>query len=214
MESTSYNNKETTIKDVINSLRGSLSQYLPESCFIALSISVIIWYFPITTLLFISSVYLVNTLSERETPIIFNSCNPNAKIPVRGSTHSAGLDLHCCSEDFVIEPNTRKLVSTGIKLVSCPENVYLRIAPRSGLSCKGIDVGAGVVDRDYRGEIKILLINNGKDNFCISKDSRIAQLVCEKIMYPEVILRSLCKDEVSQPLVKTRGEGGFGSTKE
>jgi dUTP pyrophosphatase len=203
-------------KETIALLQGMFSHYTAKSYLVIFSIQIIIWYYPITTLLFISSMYLVNTLleGEGETPIILNACDPDAKIPVRGSSHSAGLDLYCCSEDIVLEPNTRHLISTGLKLVSCPENVYLRIAPRSGLSCKGIDVGAGVVDRDYRGEIKILIINNGKDNFTISKHSRIAQMVCEKILYPNVIVQGLGKDETSQPLVKTRGEGGFGSTKQ
>ena len=75
---------------------------------------------------------------------------PEAKVPVRGSDKAAGMDLHA-SEDCVINPQERRLVSTGVA-VALPNSTYGRVAPRSGLAVKnGIDVLAGVVDEDYRG---------------------------------------------------------------
>lgn len=129
---------------------------------------------------------------------------PEATIPTRGSEKSAGLDLHS-AEDCTIEPRERKLVSTGIA-VALPSNSYGRVAPRSGLAVKhGIDVLAGVVDEDYRGEVKVALINLGTEPFVVSKGDRIAQLVIESISRPVV--------EVVESLEETaRGAGGFGST--
>lgn len=130
--------------------------------------------------------------------------NDGAKPPLRGSEHAAGYDLFS-NEDKIIEPGDRALVCTGIQ-VSIPEQHYGRIAPRSGLACKfGIDVGAGVVDSDYRGKVKVLLINNGKEPFIVNKHERIAQLILEKISnLPLTIVKDLNATE--------RGDGGFGST--
>ena len=82
----------------------------------------------------------------------------NGKTPTRGSDDAAGLDLYA-SQPVEIQAGTRALVPTGIK-VKLPTSTYGRIAPRSGLSLKGIDVAAGVIDRDYRGEVQIVLVNN------------------------------------------------------
>lgn len=129
---------------------------------------------------------------------------PDARIPVRGSEKAAGIDLHA-SEDCVINPQERRLVSTGIA-VALPPYSYGRVAPRSGLAVKnGIDVLAGVVDEDYRGEVKVALINHGSEPFVISKGDRIAQFIVESITRPVI--------EVVDNLEETtRGVGGFGST--
>lgn len=129
---------------------------------------------------------------------------PEATIPTRGSEKAAGLDLHS-SEDCIIEPRERRLVSTGIA-VAVPTNSYGRVAPRSGLAVKhGIDVLAGVVDEDYRGEVKVALINLGSEPFVVNRGDRIAQLVIESISRPVI--------EVVESLEETvRGAGGFGST--
>jgi dUTP pyrophosphatase len=105
-----------------------------------------------------------------------------------------------------IYPGNRSLVSTGVA-VKLPPGVYGRVAPRSGLSVKnGIQVGAGVIDADYRGEIKVLLFNQTLDNtFEVEPGDRIAQLICERCELPEVIQ----VEELDDTL---RGEGGFGST--
>lgn len=129
--------------------------------------------------------------------------SPEANIPTRGSKGSAGYDLYS-NEDYSFSPRERKLISTGIS-ISVQPDCYGRIAPRSGLSVQGFDVGAGVVDSDFTGHIKVLLINNSKNTQSIKKGDRIAQLILEKIYTPEIeTVDELCSTE--------RGENGFGST--
>ena len=83
---------------------------------------------------------------------------------------------------------------------------YGRIAPRSGLAHKNfIDVGAGVIDSDYRGNVGVILFNFGEQDFEVKKGDRIAQLICEKIEYPDLI-------EEEELAESERGDGGFGST--
>ena len=109
----------------------------------------------------------------------------HAKLPIRGSKGAAGYDLHA-AEKCVIQANTRGVVKTGIA-IEIPKGLYARIAPRSGLSVKkSIDVGAGVVDRDYRGEIGVVLINHSSKDFEVNVGDRIAQMILEQIKTPEV----------------------------
>ena len=134
----------------------------------------------------------------------------DAICPSYGSEYSAGLDINSYL-DYEIPPNSRKLISTGISFALSGDdsiNYYLRVAPRSGLSVKfNIDIGAGVIDYDYRGEIFVCLINNdNKNTFVIKKGDRIAQLIPTKIIRFENI-------EVVNELPETnRGNKGFGST--
>ena len=132
-------------------------------------------------------------------------CHPDAKCPQRKTVGSAGFDLYAC-ENKVIRSQHRSLVSTGLK-IQIPLDCYARIAPRSGLAVSEIDVGAGVVDSDYRGELKVLLINNSTNDYHVDKGDRIAQLVIEKIYKDdfEVVDEDVLDNSV-------RGEGGFGST--
>ena len=106
----------------------------------------------------------------------------------------------------VLPAGKRHLVRTGLEL-AIPPNHYGRVAPRSGLAVKaGIDVMAGVIDEDYRGEVGVVLVNLGDEPVTINVGDRIAQLLVEKIGKPEVV-------EVFQPLDATeRGANGFGST--
>jgi dUTP pyrophosphatase len=104
-----------------------------------------------------------------------------------------------------MEPGQRAAVRTGLS-VAIPEGFYGRIAPRSGLALRaGIDVLAGVVDCDYRGELLCVLINHGDDPFSVMPGDRIAQLIIEPIATP----RAEWVDELSRTL---RDQGGFGST--
>jgi dUTP pyrophosphatase len=136
--------------------------------------------------------------------LLVKRLNEHATLPARGSPLAAGYDLSS-SEDVGIPKGTRGLVGTGIAF-TVPHETYGRIAPRSGLAVKkGIQVGAGVIDRDYTGEVKVVLFNHGDEDFVIKKGDRIAQLIIEKIEMPEVKL-------VDELLVTERGEGGFGST--
>lgn len=135
-------------------------------------------------------------------------CREDSYLPVKGSPGAAGYDI-ISAEDVVLTPLERKLVSTGIKII-IPPHLYGRIAPRSGLALKkGIDVGAGVIDSDYRGEVKVLLFNFGSEEVSLPKGSRIAQLIFEKIETPEVV--SITNDEFMKYDTE-RKDGGFGST--
>ena len=104
----------------------------------------------------------------------------HAVAPMRATEGSAGYDLSS-AVDAVIPPNGRLAVSTGIA-VGVPEGTYGRIAPRSGLAYKfGIDVFAGVIDADYRNEVKAILYNSGDQSFVIK--SRVATCVAESLSY-------------------------------
>jgi len=97
---------------------------------------------------------------ERE-KLRIKKLDPKAFIPTKGSEHAAGYDLYSI-EDTVVKSKDKKLISTGISM-SIPVGNYGRVAPRSGLAVKNfIDVGAGVIDADYRGEVKVLLFNFGE----------------------------------------------------
>jgi dUTP pyrophosphatase len=140
----------------------------------------------------------------------------DAQVPVYGSQFAAGMDLFS-AVDLEVPAQTRKLVSTGISVSwetsegewdEHPENYYLRIAPRSGLSVKNnIDIGAGVVDSDYRGEIFVCFVNNSLDKpYSIQKGDKIAQMILTRfVQFRDVVI-------VDQHTETARGEGGFGST--
>ena len=134
----------------------------------------------------------------------FKRLHPEARLPTRGSARAAGLDLYAV-EHLTIEPGGRAAVRTGIA-VAVPPGFYGRVAPRSGLAVRhGIDVLAGVIDSDYRGEILCALVNHGREPFEIEPGARIAQLVVEAIATPEPAW--------AEDLEETdRGAGGFGST--
>jgi len=137
-----------------------------------------------------------------------------AYMPKKGSAMSAGYDINSIGEDQ-IEPHTRRLVKTGVFLRKMPLDMYIRIAPRSGLAVKqSIDIGAGVVDPDYRGEIRVLIINNGDETYCVKEHDRIAQLIFEKFE-PDTILECSLPDNtllIEEEGDLERGDGGFGST--
>ncbi|GFQ86852.1 deoxyuridine 5'-triphosphate nucleotidohydrolase [Trichonephila clavata] len=128
----------------------------------------------------------------------------NAKIPTKGSKLAAGYDLYS-AYDYVVPAQGKVLAMTDIQ-VQVPSGHYGRVAPRSGLAVKNfIDVGAGVVDEDYRGNLGVVLFNFGSEPFKVVKGDRIAQFICEKISYPEL-------EEVENLDDTERGKGGFGST--
>lgn len=130
--------------------------------------------------------------------------HPEALMPEPGSEDSAGYDLHSV-EEATLWPGQRKTISTGLRL-TCPAGTYFRIAPRSGLaSMHGIDVLAGVVDRDYTGVISVVLLNTGGHTIDIEPGVRIAQGIFESYLKPDL-------NQVDSLDVTARGEGGFGST--
>ncbi len=129
-------------------------------------------------------------------------------IPRLASKFASGIDLYSAEkETVVLNSGDIKLISTGIK-ISLPVGYEAQIRPRSGLAYhNGITVlnSPGTIDSDYRGEIKIILINHGKKDFFINRGDRIAQMVFQKVVYP--VLK-----ETNQLDQTKRGEGGFGHT--
>ncbi|XP_017321161.1 deoxyuridine 5'-triphosphate nucleotidohydrolase, mitochondrial isoform X2 [Ictalurus punctatus] len=134
----------------------------------------------------------------------FAKLSEHATAPTRGSAKAAGYDLYS-AYDYSIPPMDKAIVKTDLQ-IAVPAGCYGRVAPRSGLAAKHfIDVGAGVVDEDYRGNLGVVLFNFGKETFEVKKGDRVAQLVCERICYPDLQeLKTLDETE--------RGAGGFGST--
>lgn len=128
----------------------------------------------------------------------------SSKLPSRGSAMAAGYDLYA-SEGVAIKARSRALVPTGIA-VAVPVGTYGRIAPRSGLAIKhGIDVGAGVVDADYTGEVRVVIFNHDDGDYTIKTGDRVAQLIIEKIETPDVL-------EVNELQETPRSASGWGST--
>lgn len=137
--------------------------------------------------------------------IKYQKLHPDAREPARGSIHAAGCDLYAV-EDTILTANRQVAVRTGIAFaIPLDANCYGRIAPRSGLAFRyGVEVLAGVIDPDYRGEVQVILrISEGQ--FEIKKGDRIAQIIFEQYRIPVWYLRDNL-DETK------RGEGGFGST--
>ena len=136
--------------------------------------------------------------------LLIKKLSEHALIPTRASPGSVGYDLYSI-EDMHILPYQRGIVCTGIA-ATIPMGVYGRIAPRSGLAIKhGVQTGAGVIDPDYTGELKVILFNHGSEKFEIKKGDRIAQLILEKCETPLI-------DEVEEIKDTQRGTRGFGSS--
>ena len=132
--------------------------------------------------------------------------NENAIIPAYQSELAAGFDLHSV-EDYVLKKGERKLIKTGLAFEIEP-GFEVQIRPRSGLAFKhGITVlnTPGTIDADYRGEIMVLLINLGEEDFEIKKGERIAQAVIAPVVQAEFV-------ETYELSDTKRGKGGFGST--
>ncbi len=130
--------------------------------------------------------------------------SPTAGLPVRASSGAAGYDLFA-AQTAVVPAKGKVVVPTDIA-IAVPLGYYGRVAPRSGLAVKSfIDVGAGVIDSDYRGPVGVVLFNFSDSDFMAAQGERIAQLILEKIATPEV-------QEVTDLDETARGDGGFGST--
>ena len=139
-----------------------------------------------------------------EISISFQKLSEKAKVPTQATFSDAWYDL-CSVESYTIKPGERKLYKTNIT-TAIPDGYYGRIAPRSWLAYKhGIDVLAGVIDSGYRGDIWVILINFGTEDFVVNEWDKIAQFIIEKCHYVE-------RQEVDQLPESQRGEGWFGST--
>jgi len=134
--------------------------------------------------------------------------NEDIPLPKQMSEWAAGFDLHAAvSETLVLEPGQRALVPTGFAM-AMPKELEAQVRPRSGLAYKhGITClnSPGTIDADYRGEVKVLLINLGSEPFAVKRGERIAQIVFQRL--PQVSLTEV--DELPETV---RGEGGFGHT--
>ena len=127
-------------------------------------------------------------------------------VPKYASDHAAGMDLRA-NEPVELAPMQRFAVGTGIR-VAIPEGYEGQVRPRSGLALRqGLSIpnAPGTIDADYRGEVKVILVNLGEEPVLIRKGDRIAQLVICPVVRAELIVADELPDTV-------RGEGGFGST--
>ena len=127
-------------------------------------------------------------------------------VPAYATAHAAGLDV-VSAEDVTLEPGGRHAVATGFAM-AIPEGYEVQVRPRSGLALKhGISLPntPGTIDADYRGELKVILINRGEEPFVIARGDRIAQLVAA----PVQVARFAEVEELDET---ARGAGGFGST--
>ena len=142
---------------------------------------------------------------DAKPPVLkFAKLSPNAHTPTKATPLAAGYDLYA-AHDGMIPAKDRGVIKTDLQ-VALPRGCYGRVAPRSGLAAKNsIDIGAGVIDGDYRGNLGIVLLNFGREPFVVNKGDRIAQLICERIYYAEL--------EECESLDRTeRGTLGFGSS--
>jgi dUTP pyrophosphatase len=138
--------------------------------------------------------------------------HPNAKIPVRSTNHAAAYDLYT-PEDGIINPHNKAIVKTGISIripqLPPPLRVFGSMRSRSGLSARNsIEVGAGVIDEDFGGDLCVILYNHSGKDFKYSAGDRIAQLILTPYIAPDVVE----VDELSELENDNRGTGGFGST--
>ncbi len=141
-------------------------------------------------------------------PRVFTSLKPGACLPVYKTSQAAGADISSCLEHpLTLNPGERLLVGTGI-FIALPDGFEAQIRPRSGLALEhGVTClnSPGTIDSDYRGEIKVILINHGKLPFIIKDGDRIAQLVISPV-YKADFLQCDSLDSTD------RGTAGFGST--
>lgn len=135
-----------------------------------------------------------------------DNCNP---VPPSYSTFgAAGADIRACiTAPVVIKPGERALIPTGL-LFEIPEGYEIQVRPRSGLALKhGITClnSPGTIDSDYRGEIGVILINTGKEDFTVENNDRIAQIVLSPVIRADFVTTGILSET-------ERGSGGFGST--
>ena len=132
----------------------------------------------------------------------------NIPLPSYATVGSSGMDIRAAlNKPLIIKPKQIELVSTNLK-VEIPIGFEIQVRPRSGLAVTngiGILNSPGTIDADYRGEIKIIMINFGKDDFTVKPGDRIAQLVVSKIYRAKL-------EEVEELNMSKRGDGGFGHT--
>jgi dUTP pyrophosphatase len=129
-------------------------------------------------------------------------------VPEYSSLFAAGADLKAdIDHEFIIRPGERALISTGLKM-EIPKGYEAQVRPRSGLAAKhGVTVlnSPGTIDSDYRGDVKVILINHGTNEFVINKGDRIAQIVFAPVTMADFLIENTLQ-------TSERNTGGFGST--
>ena len=140
--------------------------------------------------------------------VLVKKLNPKVELPKYKTEGSSGMDLKALIENpIIIKPQSYVLIPTGLS-IAIPEDTEIQIRPRSGLAAKSsISVlnTPGTIDSDYRGEIKIILFNHGKEEFTVNNNDRIAQMVLMPVLKAEF-------EEIEELPKTVRGSGGFGST--
>ena len=140
--------------------------------------------------------------------VLVKKLNPKAELPKYKTEGSSGMDLMALIENpITIKSQNSALIPTGLS-IAIPEDMEVQIRPRSGLAAKSnISVlnTPVTIDSDYRGEIKIILFNHGKEEFTVNNNDRIAQMVLMPVLKAEF-------KEVEELPKTVRGSGGFGST--
>lgn len=133
--------------------------------------------------------------------------NPDLPLPERATPHAAGYDIRSAEDSVTLRPGEIRLVSTGL-VMELPEGVECQVRPRSGLALKhGVTLpnSPGTIDPDYRGELRVIMQNTGREAVTLGRGERIAQLVFARFDAPSIVL--------AEELTETeRGSGGFGST--
>ena len=149
-----------------------------------------------------------SSYAKEQTVEIFTQIDENAKLPNYETSFSSGADVRAFIEqNLTLAPGKSILIPTGLKF-AIPKGYEIQVRPRSGLALRHqITVlnTPGTIDSDYRGELKVILINHGEKDFTIEPDMRIAQLVVAPVVQGKFLL----KTELSST---SRGEGGFGHT--
>ena len=140
--------------------------------------------------------------------VLIKKLNPDVELPVYKTSGASGMDLMAFIEEPIkIPPNSSYLIPTGLSM-AFTEDYEIQIRPRSGLAAKNsitILNTPGTIDSDYRGEIKIILFNHGKEDFIINNKDRVAQMILTPVIKMEF-------EEIDNLPDTLRGEGGFGST--
>jgi|TARA_B110000259_G_scaffold145564_1_gene163963 dUTP pyrophosphatase len=140
--------------------------------------------------------------------VLIKKLNPNVELPIYKTNGASGMDLMAfIDEPIKVAPNSSYLVPTGLSM-AFSEDYEVQIRPRSGLASKNnITVlnTPGTIDSDYRGEIKIIIFNHGKDDFLINNKDRVAQMILTPVVKMEL-------EEIDNLPDTLRGESGFGST--